>query len=142
MDRGIYWNVGDNSDSALNENEATYVRNDELISRKIIAGLIDCSVATMAVWDCNGRYDLQPVKIGREVFYRTTVILVRFYNNGNELEQLYNRKNAAKYTDRSAKTFACYDCRKQHDLNPIKIGRMVRYKKSELDKFNQQRMKP
>lgn len=50
-------------------------------------------------------------------------------------EPLLDRKLAAKYLGMSPGTLAVWDCTKRYNLNPLKIGRSVRYRKSELDKF-------
>ena len=50
-------------------------------------------------------------------------------------DTLMNRKQAARYTGFTAGTLAVWDCTKRHDLQPIKIGRSVRYRKSVLDAF-------
>ena len=45
------------------------------------------------------------------------------------------REEAAKYLGFKPGTLAVWDCTKRHDLKPIKIGRSVRYRKSDLDAF-------
>jgi predicted DNA-binding transcriptional regulator AlpA len=50
-------------------------------------------------------------------------------------EPLLDRKSAAKYLGISPGTLAVWDCTKRYDLNPLKAGRAVRYRKSDLDKF-------
>lgn len=55
-------------------------------------------------------------------------------------EPLFNRKTAAKYLNMAPGTLAVWDCTKRYDLNPIKIGRSVRYRKADLDKFIEQRL--
>ncbi len=50
-------------------------------------------------------------------------------------EPLLNRKQAAAYINYSYGTLAVWDCTKRHNLQPIKIGRSVRYRKSSLDAF-------
>lgn len=46
---------------------------DQLVDRKFAAkylgGTKPYSPATLAVWDCTKRYDLRPVKMGRDVRY-------------------------------------------------------------------------
>ena len=61
--------------------------------------------------------------------------------NKDDFEVLMNRKTAAKYLDLSPATLAVWDCTKRYNLNPIKIGRAVRYRKSDLDKFLQEGMR-
>ena len=53
----------------------------------------------------------------------------------NYHDTLFNRKQAAQYTGFTAGTLAVWDCTKRYDLQPIKIGRSVRYRKSVLDAF-------
>lgn len=50
-------------------------------------------------------------------------------------EQLLDRKSAAKYLGVSPGTLAVWDCTKRYDLKPLKAGRSVRYRKSDLDNF-------
>lgn len=51
-------------------------------------------------------------------------------------DRLLCRKEAAKYLGGfSPETLAVWDCTKRYHLNPIKIGRTVRYWRSDLDKF-------
>ena len=58
----------------------------------------------------------------------------------NKNEALLDRKTAAKYLNLSPGTLAVWDCTKRYNLNPIKIGRAVRYRKADLDKFIEQRL--
>jgi len=55
--------------------------------------------------------------------------------------QLMDRKTAAKYLGISPNTMAVWDCTKRYDLKPLKVGRSVRYRKSELDAFLAREMK-
>ncbi len=55
-------------------------------------------------------------------------------------EPLLDRKTAARYLNLSPGTLAVWDCTKRYNLNPIKIGRAVRYRKTDLDKFIEQRL--
>lgn len=50
-------------------------------------------------------------------------------------EPIMTRKMAARYLSVKPETLAVWDCTKRYDLKPIKIGRSVRYRKSDLDKF-------
>lgn len=52
-----------------------------------------------------------------------------------QLEKLLDRKTAARYLGVSPGTMAVWDCTKKYDLNPLKVGRSVRYRKADLDKF-------
>lgn len=52
-------------------------------------------------------------------------------------EPLLDRKSAAKYLAVSPGTLATWDSTKRYNLNPIKIGRAVRYRRSDLDRFIQ-----
>ena len=62
-----------------------------------------------------------------------------------EGDELMDRKSAAKYlggsTPLSPHTLAVWDCTKRYDLEPIKIGRNVRYRRSSLDKFIAERQR-
>lgn len=52
----------------------TEAKLDKLIDRKEAAAMLRVSPSTLAVWDCTRRYDLKPVKIGKLVRYRKSVI--------------------------------------------------------------------
>lgn len=54
-------------------------------------------------------------------------------------DQLLTRHEAAKYINFTYGTLAVWDCTKRYDLRPIKVGRSVRYRKSVLDKFIEER---
>ena len=53
---------------------------------------------------------------------------------------LMDRKTAAKYLGISPNTLAVWDCTKRYDLKPLKVGRAVRYRKSDLDAFMQRNL--
>jgi len=57
-------------------------------------------------------------------------------------EPLLNRKEAARYLSVSPGTLAVWDCTKRYDLKPIKIGRAVRYRLSDLNSFLEEQLKP
>jgi len=48
---------------------------------------------------------------------------------------LLSRKLAARYLNVSPGTLAVWDCTKRYNLNPLKVGRSVRYRLSDLDAF-------
>lgn len=56
-------------------------------------------------------------------------------NEKEQLESLLCRKRAARYLNVSPGTLAVWDCTKRYNLNPLKIGRAVRYRRSDLDAF-------
>ncbi|MBW4889209.1 DNA-binding protein [Mucilaginibacter sp. HMF5004] len=49
-------------------------------------------------------------------------------------DELFTRKEAADYINSTYGTMAVWDSVKMYDLNPVKIGRSVRYVRSKLDK--------
>lgn len=53
-------------------------------------------------------------------------------------DPLLNRKQAAAYINYSYGTLAVWDCTQRYNLQPIRIGRSVRYRKSSLDAFLEQ----
>lgn len=58
-------------------------------------------------------------------------------------DELLDRNAAARYLGGlKPGTLAVWDCTKRHDLKPIKIGKLVRYKRSVLDQFLKDRMTP
>ncbi len=56
------------------------------------------------------------------------------------MEQLLDRKTAARYLRVSPGTLAVWDCTKRYDLRPLKVGRAVRYRRSDLDNFIERRL--
>lgn len=56
-------------------------------------------------------------------------------------DRLLDRKSAARYLSVSPGTLAVWDCTKRYDLKPIKIGRSVRYRLSDLNNFLDQQLK-
>ncbi|MGX5858299.1 helix-turn-helix domain-containing protein [Dyadobacter jiangsuensis] len=55
-------------------------------------------------------------------------------------DQLLDRKAAAQYLRISPGTLAVWDCTKRYDLRPLKVGRSVRYRRKELDRFIQRNL--
>lgn len=70
-----------------------------------------------------------------EFAYRSS----NYNQKGDGMENSHNilldRKSAAKYLRISPGTLAVWDCTKRYDLKPLKVGRSVRYRKSDLDNF-------
>lgn len=60
----------------------------------------------------------------------------------SDFEPLLDRKTAAKYLSISPGTLAIWDCKKIHDLKPIRVGRAIRYRRSVLEAFLEERMRP
>lgn len=60
----------------------------------------------------------------------------------NLQEPLLNRKEAAKLLNVSPGTLAVWDCTKRYDLRPMKIGRAVRYRLADINRFLEQQQKP
>ena len=61
----------------------------------------------------------------------------------NIQDPLLDRIAAAKYLGGlKPATLAVWDCTKRYDLKPIKVGKLVRYKRSSLDAFLRDRMTP
>lgn len=57
-------------------------------------------------------------------------------------DPLMNRKEAAAYIGlKNPNTLSVWDCTKRHDLKPIKVGRSVRYRRSNLDKYLESRLR-
>ena len=54
---------------------------------------------------------------------------------------LLTRKEAAAYLGIAEQTLAIWHCTKRYDLPCAKIGRLVRYRKSDLDAFIARNMK-
>ena len=56
-------------------------------------------------------------------------------------ETLFTRKEAARYLRVSPGTLAVWDCTKRYNLRPLKVGRAVRYRKSDLDNFLEEQLR-
>jgi len=65
-------------------------------------------------------------------------------NSKSNSDDLFDRKSAAKYLGGvkplSPGTLAVWDCTKRYDLEPIKVGRSVRYRRSALDRFLEKKL--
>jgi excisionase family DNA binding protein len=59
------------------------------------------------------------------------------FKNSPITDCLFSRKEAADYLNVAAKTLAIWSSTKRYDLPFIKIGRLVKYKRSDLDAFIQ-----
>jgi predicted DNA-binding transcriptional regulator AlpA len=57
-------------------------------------------------------------------------------------DPLYNRKEAAKFLGVTEGTLAVWKTTKRYPLPVIKIGRLVRYRQSDLLKFLDERTDP
>jgi predicted DNA-binding transcriptional regulator AlpA len=55
--------------------------------------------------------------------------------NHDSEEPLLNRKQAAKYLNVAVGTLCVWDSTKRYNLEPIKLGKCVRYRRSSLDRF-------
>jgi excisionase family DNA binding protein len=57
-------------------------------------------------------------------------------DHNNEVHfPLLSRKEAAKYLGLSEQTLAIWKCTKRYDLPFVKIGRLIKYRKADLDAF-------
>lgn len=57
----------------------------------------------------------------------------------NITSNLLTRKEAAEYLGVKEDTLAVWACSKRYELPMVKIGRLVKYKQSDLDGFIQSR---
>lgn len=55
-------------------------------------------------------------------------------------QQVFNRKTAAKYLGVSPNTLAVWACTKRYNLKYIKMGRAVRYRLHDLERFVEERL--
>lgn len=53
----------------------------------------------------------------------------------SEQESLLTRKEASKYLGVAVGTLAVWACNKRYNLPMVKVGHLVRYRKSDLDAF-------
>lgn len=58
-------------------------------------------------------------------------------NSGPNAAQLLTRKQAADYIGVKPHTLAAWACNRRYDLVYVKIGRLVKYRKADLDAFIQ-----
>ena len=54
--------------------------------------------------------------------------------------KVFDRKSAAKYLGVSPNTLAVWACTKRYNLKYIKMGRAVRYRLHDLEKFVEERL--
>ena len=57
-------------------------------------------------------------------------------------DNLLDRKAAAKYLGVTPETLAVWKCTKRYNLKSIKVGRLVKYRKTDLIEFLEERLKP
>lgn len=68
------------------------VLDERLLTRKEAATYLDKSPGTLAVWSCNNRYDLRPLKIGNCVRYSR--IYLKHFLNQQMKERTVSRTSA------------------------------------------------
>lgn len=56
-------------------------------------------------------------------------------NRANALKDLLSRKEAAQYLGVSENTLAIWKCTGRYQLPCVKIGRLVKYRRADLDAF-------
>jgi excisionase family DNA binding protein len=62
-----------------------------------------------------------------------------FGSPGNSLMELLTRKEAAHYLGVTERTLAVWACTKRYDLTYVKIGRLAKYRLSDLNAFIERR---
>jgi hypothetical protein len=63
-------------------------------------------------------------------------------NKKLSFQPLLDRRSAATYLGVAPGTLAAWDSKKKHDLKPRKIGKCIRYRLCDLDKFIEGRLRP
>ncbi|QLH42456.1 MAG: helix-turn-helix domain-containing protein [Coxiellaceae bacterium] len=58
-----------------------------------------------------------------------------FSNLFNQPSELLTREQAAEYLGVTARTLAVWACVKRYPLPYVKVGRLVKYRRSDLDDF-------
>ncbi|WP_010302578.1 helix-turn-helix domain-containing protein [Candidatus Odyssella thessalonicensis] len=58
----------------------------------------------------------------------------------NKKSELLTRKEAAKYLGTTESTLAVWACTKRYQLPMVKIGRLVKYRLSDLENFIESRI--
>ncbi|UAY53194.1 hypothetical protein [Ferruginibacter albus] len=102
-------------------------------SRKKLAWYYDCPIITIATWDCRGKH-ISNIKDGREVFYLVTDI-IKFTGAPISKQPLFNTEKAASHIKRSPKSLATWRIKNLHELNPVYINGLVRYRVESLDLY-------
>ena len=64
---------------------------------------------------------------------------IKSFSKFFEPADLLNRKQAAEYLGITPRTLAVWACTKRYDLPYVKMGRLVKYRRSALDSFIEQR---
>lgn len=62
-------------------------------------------------------------------------------NGKSHDDTLLSRKEAARYLKVNPGTLAVWACTKRYPLKSLKVGRAVRYRKSDLDRFLEDRLR-
>ncbi len=57
----------------------------------------------------------------------------------HETEQLLSRQETAKFLGVTEGTLAVWACTKRYDLKYVKVGRLVKYRYSDIERFLEQR---
>jgi hypothetical protein len=108
----------------------------DMMDREQTAEYIDVTSGALAVWASKRYHDLKSVRIGRKVYYKRAD--VDEFIGDNSSGPLMNRKRASQYIHRSLRALEDRRC----DVKSVKIGRIIRYRKSELDRFLDGQMMP
>jgi len=65
--------------------------------------------------------------------------MTNLHNNGQNPNQLLSRRQAAEYLGVKENTLAIWACNKRYGLAVIKVGRLCKYRLSDLEKFLDER---
>lgn len=58
-----------------------------------------------------------------------------FNNQSKPIVELLTRKEAANYLGVTERTLSVWACVKRYNLPYVKVGRLVKYRRSDLDEF-------
>ena len=65
--------------------------------------------------------------------------MTNLHNNGQNPNQLLSRRQAAEYLGVKENTLAIWACNKRYNLPVVKVGRLCKYRVSDLDNFLNER---
>lgn len=65
----------------------------------------------------------------------TTALRSANFDSQSDFGQLMTSAEAARYLRVAEKTLVVWRCNKTYDIPYVKVGRCVRYRRSDLDKF-------
>jgi hypothetical protein len=125
------------------------MNRENCISRSGLANFFQISPGTLGVWQTENRYKLPCKQIGTKVYYAWEDIyrFISFDEKDFKLllklgdkKPLLDRKSAADYLNCSVTTLRSGESQ-EAPIHPRYVGRVVRYRRAELDIYRKWRKK-